>query len=663
MSKSFVIEQLERQIRKIDELSTNLYSSCLSKRRKALEEKLNKKITAKAELLDVTFDKLGIGTLFLDEAHNYKNVPIDTKISNTLGINTEGSSKCADMLDKVRCVQEQNQGRGVVFATGTPITNSLTDVFVMQTYLQEGDLKLLGLGSFDGWIGMFAERHTDFEVDVDTSKYRLATRFSKFHNLPELTSIFASVADFYKVLSKDKDLPDFFGYTDNLVEPDPLFNDFLEEISRRADNVRNRKVGRKTDNLLLITTDGRKGALDLRLVKPEAKLTKKSKTHICAKNVANLYKSYPKMSQLVFSDYGTPKDSFNVYTEIKNILVSYGIPSDEIEFVHSATTDKKRDALFEKVRGGEIRVLVGSTFKLGLGVNVQDKLIAIHHLDVPWRPADMIQREGRILRQGNTNDQVFIHRSITKGSFDAYSWQLLETKQRFISALLAGHLQQRENGDIYDTALNYAEIKALAIKNPYIKERVELSNELNRLSLLRRESLLHKEHLQGELAKLPAKIENQLKNLENARADLITINSFKESYSTEQRRKLRKELEEALLKNQFSTTETELFSYGGLTVVIPSGMSTDKPFVWLVGQGKHYLELGTSSVGYLVRIDNFLEDFNKYVEKQRQNLGHLKLLKTSLEKEILQNDPYVEQIRKLSQKLEKLDKKLGVIKE
>lgn len=662
MSKNFEIDKLENKIKTIEKNVQGLYSNSLSKQRKALEDDLNSKILKRIDPEEVAFDKLGINTLFLDEAHNYKNVPIETKIDRMLGISTGGSAKCADMLDKVMCIQAQNDGRGVVFATGTPITNSLTDAFVMQYYLQSGDLKLLGLGSFDGWIGMFAERHTDFEVDIDTSKFRLATRFSKFHNLPELTSLLSSIADFHTVSQKDIDLPDFCGYTDNSIAPDPLFTAYLEKISERADNVRNHKVPRKTDNLLMITTDGRKAALDLRLVEENARLRTVCKTEQCAKNVLELYNNYPDKTQLIFSDYGTPKDTFNVYTELKKLLISYGIPENEIEFVHSATTDKKRDKLFEKVRKGEIRILVGSTFKLGLGVNVQDKLVAIHHLDVPWRPADMVQREGRILRQGNTNEEVFIHRYITKGSFDAYSWQLLETKQRFISSLLAGHLHERDNSDVYDTVLNYAEIKALAIGNPAIKERVEVANELNKLILLRRENLAHKDFLRSELAKLPANIEKQISNVENARADKALYEESKKELTPIERRELREKLEIALMDNELKTNETELTEYQGFKILLPSGMSMNKPFIWLVGSGKHYLELGNSPLGYLIRIDNFLEDFNAYVNKQEDKLDKMETVKTSLEIELKEDDQYVEKIQELSQRLEKIDKKLGVNK-
>lgn len=663
MSKSFRIDKLEEQIKSIEKSSQTLYSNSLSPQRRKLENELNNQILTRIKPEEVFFDKLGINTIFLDEAHNYKNVPVETKIDRVLGINFgTGSAKCQDMLDKVRCVQEQNNGRGAVFATGTPITNSLTDAFVMQTYLQGGELKLLGLASFDGWIGMFAERHTDFEVDIDTSKFRLATRFSKFHNLPELTSLFSSIADFHIVSKKDINLPDFCGYTDNLIPPDATFVRYLQNISQRADLVRQHKVPRNKDNLLLITTDGRKAALDVRLVDNTVTRLRSCKVLSCAENVYRIYKEYPDKTQLIFSDYGTPKETFNVYTELKRLLTGYGIVPSEIEFVHNATTDKKRDKLFDDVRKGKIRILIGSTLKLGLGVNVQDMLVAIHHLDVPWRPADMIQREGRILRQGNMNDEVFIHRYITKGSFDAYSWQLLETKQRFISSLLAGSITERASSDVYDTALNYAEIKALAIGNPAIKERVEVSNELNRLIILRRELAIHNEGLRQELNKLPSKIERQKQNIANALADSELYKDSKRELTPNERKDLRIELENALMENTLKTNETELFEYQGFKIVLPSGMSDNKPFIWLVGSGKYYVELGDSPLGYIIRIDNFLENFEKHIAKQEDTLDKFETIQISIENELNEDDEYSERIDFLTEKLEKLDKELGVTK-
>ena len=359
------------------------------------------------------------------------------------------------LLHKKAVLERKNGGRGVVFATGTPITNSVTDAYVMQSYLQSGELALLGLSSFDSWVGMFAEKSTDFEVDVDTTNFRMATRFAKFHNLPELTSILASIADFHAV-DKTGGLPDFNGYTDSVVSPTPAFKDYLKEISSRADDVRSRRVPPDVDNMLKITNHGRLAALDLRLVDNTARFTYQSKVARCAERIIDTYgaSNATKSAQLVFCDTSTPKPGFNMYDELKRLLVFSGIPAEEIAFVHDGTTDKKRDALFQDVRDGKVRVLIGSTAKLGMGVNVQERLIAIHHLDVPWRPADMVQREGRILRQGNTSQKIYIFRYVTDGSFDAYSWQLLESKARFIAQLLGGSMKMHSGTDVGAAGLN-----------------------------------------------------------------------------------------------------------------------------------------------------------------------------------------------------------------
>ena len=290
-------------------------------------------------------------------------------------------------------------------------------------------LAMLDLQSFDAWIGMFAERSTEFEIDVDTSSYRLATRFTKFHNLLELTSLLSLIADFHQV-DESAGIPMHDGYNDTLIAKTSAFAAYLDDISQRADDVRQGRVSRKDDNMLKITMDGRKAALDLRLVNPNATFTYQSKVARCAENTAELYfKNYQnKATQLIFCNTSTPKVGFNIYDELKTRLINLGIPETQIAYIHDAETETKRARLFMKVRNGDIRILIGSTFKLGLGVNIQDKLITLHHIDVPWRPADMIQREGRILRQGNTNSNVYIYRYITEGSFDAYSWQLLETK-------------------------------------------------------------------------------------------------------------------------------------------------------------------------------------------------------------------------------------------
>ena len=666
LSKDFYTEQLQETLDKISELAsnTNKATSILERKKEAVRKALSTLELAMDNMYDtVYFDELGITRLFVDEAHNYKNVPIETKVDKVLGISSKGSKKCRDMMDKVRLVQKQNNGGGVVMATGTPITNSITDAFVMQKYLQSGELGMLDLQSFDSWIGMFAERVTEFEIDVDTSSYRLATRFAKFHNLPELTALLSSIADFHQVDSS-VGIPDFDGYKDALISKTSEFTAYLDDISARAELVRKGIVSRSDDNMLKITTDGRKAALDIRLVEPNTSFTYQSKVARCAENVFDIYceTQSDKSTQLIFCDSSTPKSGFNVYDDVKRLLICMGVTSEEIAFIHDAGTESKREKLFSKLRSGNVRILIGSTFKLGLGVNIQNKLIALHHLDVPWRPADMTQREGRILRQGNENKKVYIYRYITEGSFDAYSWQLLETKQRFISGLLSGSLTERSGSDIESTVLDYAEVKALAVGNPLIKERVETANELTRYLALQRKAIDNHIRMEKELMELPARIKHQKELIEKCECDIEFYRSNRKEYSNEERKDIRQKLFSAVKGNVLMRNETPSITYQGFQIVLPANMTAEKPYIWLQKNGIYYVELGDTEIGGLIRIDNYLDSLDKQLEKLNEGLTNLCGRQDALKVEITKKEDYVDRIEKIKQRLEKLDKKLGVDK-
>lgn len=661
VSKDFYMEELTELKNKIYELSANAkkVTSKLKKKREAIEKKLAELTVALDTEETIYFDQLGVTRLFIDEAHNFKNVPIETKADKVLGINATGSKKCQVMMDKSNIVQKQ--GGGVIMATGTPITNSITDAFIFQKYLQSGSLALLDLQSFDSWIGMFAERATSFEIDVDTSSYRLATRFSKFHNLPELTAMLSEIADFHQMDAGDS-IPECDGRTDAVVEKTPELKDYLDLISHRADCVREGIVRRTEDNMLKITTDGRKAALDIRLVEPSASFTYQSKVARCAENVFSIYlkTGLQKSTQLVFCDTSTPKKEFNIYDELKQMLIAMGLPESEIAFVHDATTEAQRSKLFAKVLSGEIRVLMGSTFKLGLGVNVQNKLVALHHLDVPWRPADMTQREGRILRQGNENEKVNIYRYITEGSFDAYSWQLLETKQRFITELLSGSLTERSSGDIENTILDYAEVKALAVGNPLIKERVETANELTRYLSLKRKSEENYVRLQKELAENPAKIARQRDLIQKCEADIQVYADNYHEHDKEVRKIIRESLFDAVSNNVLMPYETQLTCYQGFGIVLPSNMSSEKPFVWLQNNGRYYVELGDTEIGALIRIDNFLNNLSTHLEKLKEGYEQLLVREAAIKAELCKKEDYDSVIEKLKNSLQKIDMELGV---
>lgn len=677
LSKEYYMEELKEKKKMVSELAAQKgkATSKLKKKKEALEKALSEMALAMDDMYDtVYFDELGITRLFVDEAHNFKNVPFETKANKVLGINGSGSKRCQDMMDKVHMVQKKNGGKGVVLATGTPITNSITDAYIMQQYLQSGELAMLDLQSFDAWIGMFAERSTEFEIDVDTSSYRLATRFAKFHNLPELTSLLSSIADFHQV-DESAGIPMHDDYRDALISKTPAFAAYLDDISQRADDVRGGRVSRKDDNMLKITTDGRKAALDLRLVDPNAGFTYQSKVARCAENVADIYfkTSQTKATQLIFCDTSTPKSGFNIYNELKTALINLGVPEAQIAYIHDAETEAKRTRLFMKVRNGEARILIGSTFKLGLGVNIQDRLIALHHIDVPWRPADMTQREGRILRQGNVNSQVYIYRYITEGSFDAYSWQLLETKQRFISGLLSGSLTTRSGADIEDTVLDYAEVKALAVGNPLVKKRVEAANELTRYLTLQRKLVDSRIRMEKELLELPGKVEHQRNLITKCEEDLSCYRSWKKENppatedclkkeEAEKRKVLREYITSAVRDYALETREKTLMNYRGFNIVLPANMALEKPYVWLSRQGKYYVELGDTEIGNLVRIDNFLDALDNHLEKLKIGLSKLTEKEIELKAELAKDENYSEQIEKYSAEVEKLDKKLGVNK-
>lgn len=648
-------------------------------------EKLEKEISELSREKDpaglICFNDLGIDRLFVDEAHNYKNVSIETSITGVYGINRKGSDKCDNMMDKVHYVQKNHGGGGVIMATGTPITNSISDIFVFQKYLQSGELEILGFQTFDSWVGMFAEKTTEFEIAVDTSSYRLATRFSRFHNIPELTTILASIADFHCV-EDDVELPQFDGYTDVKVPRSATLKAYLEQISSRADKVHNHEVKTDEDNMLKITSDGRKAALDIRLVDeagPEAfadgsyvygRPIGVCKVTECAEKVAIIYHRTKKdhLTQLVFCDTSTPKAGFNVYDDLRKRLIDLGVDAAEIAYIHDATTTDKRDKVFRAVRAGRIRVLIGSTFKLGLGVNVQDRLVAMHHLDVPWRPSDMIQRNGRILRAGNQNEKVEIFRYVTEGSFDAYSWQLLETKQRFITDILSGTVSGRSGSEVDSTALDYAEVKALALGNPLLKNRVRMRNELTRLSALQRKSVENRLRLEQRYKALPDEIAAKDLELSICRSDYdALVQSDKEELTAKEkqrmadrRRFLKDVLSERLYGYVMRAVDRALYSYRGFTIVLPAGMNADHPYLCLVREGRYRVDMGDKKAGILTRIDNFLNKMDEYVSRVQREKELLEQELTEIETELAETDNYADMIEDCTEKLDKLDEELGV---
>ena len=685
LSKKYYKTLYEEQLKRLDKAVSNFtYRKQIDAKRVAVMHVLEKVQNDMADnVCDVAFDDLGINTLFVDEAHNYKNVSLHTGISRVRGLSNTGSRKCDAMMDKVHCIQRQNNGGRVIMATGTPITNSITDIFVMQKFLQDGELEFLNIHNFDSWVAMFGKKTTEFEIDVDTNSYHLATRFSRFGNVPELTAILSSIADFYHV-DQVMGIPEFDGYIDSTQPGSDDFKVFLQDISRRADDVRQKRVDPHVDNLLKITTDGRKAALDMRLIDMVYGLDPESKVYRCAEKIMEIYEQTKdtKAIQMVFCDISTPKAGFNLYDELKGLLKAMGMPEHEIAYIHEAQTEVQKNLLFQDLQKGLKRVVIGSTFKMGLGVNVQERLIALHHLDVPWRPADMVQREGRILRQGNTCDSVQIYRYITRGSFDAYSWQLLETKQRFISQILSGHVVEREGEDVDEAVLNYAEVKALAVGNPKIKRRVEVMNELDKYRLLHQDFIDQQHKKKMRLKELPGLIEKQKVRIANTQVDMDYVAATPNDYTEmkfEDQRAIREAVYEAVKTHVNHPLEKTVLTFRGFQVVVPAHMQPKVPkpkydndgneipmnkdpipYVFVKRTGAYYMEVESLS-GVTKRLNNLIDGLASTKQHQEDYLQILENEQAALQQDLMQKeDTYGLQIEALKAELDQLNEELGV---
>lgn len=647
---SAAITEIDRKLRSLpDQPGYRGVRRELTDRRARLEEHRRNQPKGK-----VLFEDLHITGLFVDEAHNYKNITIDTGVVGRFA--KPSGERSDDMYRKIRYLNTTKGLKSVVFATGTPITNSIADMYAMQTFLQAGELHFLGLDTFDEWALMFGEQSEDFEIDVDAVNYRMRTRFNRFHNLPELTNIFASVADFH--LEESESLfSGTVGYHNVVVPRNQLQIAYINSLAERAKNIRLHQ-GEEGDNLLKVTGDGRKAALDYRLIDDSAPAMPHSKTVYCADNVYRIYIEQPTSTQLVFCDVSTPKSSFNIYDEMKRLLIARGIPEAQIAFVHTAAKEQERKLLFDAVNRGDVRVLLGSTFKLGTGVNVQKRLFAVHHLDVPWRPGDMVQREGRMLRQGNLNDQVEVYRYITDGSFDAYSWQLLESKQRFISQLLYNSLDRRDGEDLDNMTLTYAQIKALAIGNPLIKERVETANLLTKLLLRSRCKEARRELLQARIAALPEEIEQLKQTLACCRKDNALYNRHRGDLVS---RRAIGETILARLNTEVECTEDEVLeTYKGFALVLPKGVVLQTPVLVVRGSHDWRTDIDRSAIAIINKVDAIIEHFAERGEKLSKRIKSDTWELEEAETELAAQDNLDEQIAQTRAQLENLDAALGV---
>ena len=640
LSETVVLNQLNCQLDRLNGALQDLYADSRgwyysggverekNRIRKLAQDFLNSISVSTTE--DITFDQLDINTLFVDEAHNYKNIPIRTNLRNLNGINTKGSSKCHDLLHKVRCVQNANGGRGVVFATGTPLCNSISDAYAMQLYLQHEELEKTHLDVFDNWVKTFALPEQLCEIDVDTSKFRFVRKFSKFFNLPELSRMFSQIAIFHAV-NNPEDIPTLDGYTDEIIKKYPALTKYMESLCERTEAIRSKKVDRQHDNMLKVSTDGRKAALHLKLVGKIQPQGESSKVCRCVDNAVKLYREHPDATQLIFCDYSTPKgDLFNVYDEIKEHLVQQGIPAKEIAFIHHYHTESRKLELFHKFNAGEMRILIGSTFKLGIGANVQVKLKAIHHLDVPWRPADMIKREGRILRRGNENKDVLIYRYITECSFDSYSWQILETKQRFISQFLSGSTYQRTIEDLENNVLTYAQVKALALAEPLMKQLAEKENEIRNLKII----LSKERKVVADMEQELSQIDEEIAGAQQRWMTSLAVAGHLKKYDTKAYQSAYQCIKSLLTEELLLSKECgQLPKVLGIHLVLPEKQDEKDPYILLQYSDQKYLvQMGDSPNGNARRVINTLISFRKIVDKDKERLDKTVARKAELQR-------------------------------
>ena len=642
----------------------------LVRSQKSIERKLEKLNSQERKDDVITFEELGVDRLFVDEAHYYKNLYLYTKMRNVGGIAQTEAQKSSDLFMKCRYLDELTNNKGVIFATGTPISNSMVELYTLQRYLQYDTLLENKLQHFDAWASTFGETITAIELAPEGTGYRSKTRFAKFYNLPELMSMFKEVADIQTADTLKLPLPTAH-YTNVVIKPSDLQVELVKSFSERAEKVRNREVDASVDNMLKITNDGRKLALDQRLIDELLPDYKDSKVDVCSQNIFKIWEENKeqRLAQLLFCDLSTPKNdgTFNVYDDIRNKLIEKGVPEDEIEFIHNANTETRRKELFAKVRQGKVRILIGSTPKMGAGTNCQDKLLALHDLDCPWRPSDLTQRSGRIIRQGNQNDDVYIYRYVTEKTFDAYLYQLVENKQKFISQIMTSKTPVRSAEDIDEVALSYAEIKALAAGNPLIIEKTELDSQVSKLKLLKQSHLSQIYELEDKVRKFyPEQIKNLENRIEKYKLEIEVVNNnipnneekFLSMTINDKKYLDKKEagtaLTEELLKNP-STEPKEIGEYRGFKLEVWYDPFFKQHKLNLKNNLTHTVEMGASPSGNLIRIDNVLASFQDKLDNCINDLATAKEQLIKAKEEINRPFPQEQELKEKSERLEKLN--------
>ena len=671
-------EQIYETLAAINELKVhageNFSIKQMEKTRKTLETKLEKLRSNERKDDVVTFEQLGVDRLFVDESHAFKNLFLTTKMRNVAGLSTSEAQKSSDMFGKCRYLDEITGGRGVVFATGTPVSNSMTELYTVMRYLQYSTLQQKKLTHFDCWASTFGETTTAIELAPEGTGYRARTRFAKFFNLPELMSMFKEVADIKT--SDQLHLPVPVAKFETVVaKPSEIQKEMVQELSKRAADIHSGIVDASVDNMLCVTNDGRKIGLDVRLMNPMLPDDPNSKLNVCVQNVLKIWEEgkEQKLTQLLFCDLSTPKNdgNFNVYDDIRKKLIAAGVPENEIEFIHNADTEAKKAALFSKVRSGDVRVLLGSTAKMGAGTNVQSRLVAVHHLDVGWKPSDMTQRNGRIIRQGNMNKEVKVFNYVTEGTFDSYLFQTLENKQRFISQIMTSKSPVRSCEDVDEQALSYAEIKALCAGNPLIKEKMDLDVQVAKLKVLKADHQSQKFRLQDKLlTKFPADIQETNAHIAGLKADAqlaaahpqgkeefcgMTIKgvTFAEKKNAGERL--------VLACSELPNAEEKVIgSYRGFELSLRFDTYRSEYQALLKGQRKYTVPLGTDPLGNIIRLDNSLNSFPERITAAENELDTLHQQQAAAQIEVEKPFPQEEELAEKSARLAELNAQLDV---
>ena len=657
------------------EKAENFTIKQMEKTKKGLQAKIDKLNDQSRKDDVVTFEELGVDRIFIDESHYFKNLFLYTKMRNVGGIAQTEAQKSSDLFMKCRYLDEITGGRGIVFATGTPISNSMVELYTIQRYLQMSALEEQGLQHFDAWAANYGETVTAIELSPEGTGYRAKTRFAKFYNLPELMSVFKNVADIQTADMLKLPVPEAH-YHNIALKPSEYQKEIVASLAERAEKVRNREVDSSVDNMLLITNDGRKLALDQRLVNPMLPSDPNSKAAKCAENVFEIWRRTADQcsTQMIFCDLSTPKDdgTFSVYDDIRAKLLELGVPENEIAFIHNAKSEVQKKDLFGKVRNGQVRILLGSTQRMGAGTNCQQKLIALHHLDCPWRPSDLQQREGRIIRQGNENPEVDIYSYVTEGTFDAYLYQLVESKQKFISQIMTSKSPVRSAEDVDEQALSYAEIKALASGNPMIKEKMDLDIEVSKLKLLKANHLSQKYALEDAISKgFPKQIAETQARIAGYGADIATVkgnthpnaDGFSPLTLAGVTHADKKEGGAALLtmcQTMLSPEATQVGSYRGLTLELAFDTFAREYRLTMIGQLRHTVTLGTDVFGNLQRMDNALEGLPIKEQACREQLSNLQTQLETAKAEVQKPFPRETELNTKTARLEELNTLLNL---